>query len=244
MTEDNLSNKSESDLSGKLQKIKEFLSVSYGAGATVAGVATGNPFLAASGIISFFGGFISTFANRNQNKFFTLLKSDLEKLKSKIEGFDIDQVLSGDKVLSAILEIYPIVLRTYQEEKLQLLRNVILNITLTNIDHDLQSVYLNFVDDLTPTHIKILKFLENPNEYMKQNHMELGILSAGNRSMAIPQVFPELKDTYVVYLNDLDTRQLIMKNEMLHTYITKESKNITVIGSQFLEFIESPLKDE
>ena len=127
----------------------------------------------------------------------------MKRLEAKFDR-KLDDMLN-ENVLKAILKLYPVIVRENKEEKRKLLRNSILNIALAkNPEDDLTSIFLGWIDGLEPTHVRILKFLENPNEYMKQNHIDPRSILGGDRYRTITRVFPELKDTFFVYINDLD----------------------------------------
>ena len=55
-----------------------------------------------------------------------------------------------------------IALRNHQAEKLETLRNAVLNTALSPIvEEDLQHIFLNYIDELTLWHLRVLKFLDN-----------------------------------------------------------------------------------
>lgn len=56
-----------------------------------------------------------------------------------------------------------IALRSHQTEKLNALRNAIVNVAKGSApDEVLQNVFLNFVDSFTEMHLKILKVFQSP----------------------------------------------------------------------------------
>ncbi len=242
MLDDKEKKKSEDVVPKKLEEVKNAASVMYGAGAITGGIATGNPFLVASGIVTLFGGYLAPFMVKRRDKYFDALKSDLDKLIVKVDGLSIDNILSDEKVLSAILQVYPVVIRTLEEEKQELLRNVVLNTALKiNTEDDLRTLYIQLVDEFTPTHIRILKFLENPQGFVEKYNLDPEAVSSQSRHLSIPRLIPEIKDTYPMFLKGLEDKQLIMSHEQL-IFPTKDNPNpnLTVYGLNFLRFISPP----
>jgi hypothetical protein len=225
-----------------LEEIKNYASVMQGAGSIVSGVATGNLFLAASGAISLFGGFLSPFMAKNRDKYFEELKNDLERLSSKVDGLTVEKILSNEKVLSTILQVYPVVIRTREEEKLSLMRNVVLNTALEiNIEDDMRSMYIQFVSDLTPSHFKILKYFQNPMKWLTDHNISLGGISATGRRTFLEKAIPELKGKHDQFVMDLITRGLLLKGDWLNMAVSDfTSPMITEMGKELLRFVESP----
>ncbi|MGI0060483.1 MAG: hypothetical protein ACREBJ_12030, partial [Nitrosotalea sp.] len=187
-----------------LQKIKDYSGVASGAAASVVGISTYDPILAISGVVTFFSSFIAPFERKNGSKFLDDLKRDFEELE-KQRNIKFSEMLNSDKVLSAILEAYPIAVRTYQEEKREILRNTILNISLpSNIDDDLQFSFINYVGRLTPSHIVALQ------KYSDYWNLSLGERHDWNKHFDITEI--ELK--YQSYLDELISFGLLIRPDM------------------------------
>ncbi|HKU33102.1 MAG TPA: DUF4179 domain-containing protein [Candidatus Nitrosotalea sp.] len=240
--EDQENKKSKPESTKKLDEIKNTASVAYGAGAIVGGVATANPFLVASGAIGLFGGFLAPFMAKNRDKYFEELRNDLDRLSSKVDGFTIENILSDDKVLSVILQVYPVVIRTMEEEKLAFMRNIVLNTALKiNIEDDLRSMYIQFVADLTPSHFRILKYFQNPMKWLTEHNISLGGVTATGRRTFLEQAIPELKGRHDQFVADLITRGLLLKGDWLNVIVSDfTSPMLTDMGKELLRFIETP----
>lgn len=234
----------DSNLTDKLDNIKNLATVMTGAAVATGGALTMNPFMVVSGVYSLFGGFLAPYMARNRDKYFESLRLDIERIIAKIAGLNFENILSDERVLSAILQVYPTVLRTHEEEKLTLLRNVVLNTALkTKIDDDLRTMYIQFVSDLTPSHIRILKFFQNPKEWINDNGINLGGISMTSRSTILEMCMPELVGRYDQFVIDMINRGLLPRGEWLHVvgsgFLTPM---ITPMGNEFLSFVESPLR--
>ena len=79
------------------------------------------------------------------------------------KGIDIEQLKDNDTFIDTIMQASQVALRNSQQEKLDALRNAVLNSACPHpVDQSLQQMFLNLVDLLTVWHIRILKLLSNP----------------------------------------------------------------------------------
>jgi hypothetical protein len=118
-----------------------------------------------------------------------------------------------------------VAIRNHQKEKLEALRNAVLNAALSNApDEDLQLMFLIFVDSLTPLHIKALKLI-----YDKK---PLTGLSG----------FESHHDFYEQIKQDLMNRGLVPRYSgmSLNQIFEAKAHDITKLGEQFLKFITAP----
>ena len=90
----------------------------------------------------------------------------LKKLEEKVEGFKIENLAQNEIFISTLLYATPVAMRTHQKEKLEALRNAVINSALSpSIDENLQWMFLNLIDRYTPLHLHILELLDNPRKY-------------------------------------------------------------------------------
>lgn len=134
-------------------------------------------------------------------------------------------------------------------KKLEALRNAVLNPAFSPlVEEDLQHIFLNFVDKLTPWHIRVLKFLDNPEEWLRQSAIPIPEKALGTPSSVLFTAFPELgsnKDLAEQLIRDLSERGLSADWDNLNKILTRRgmlSPRTTSLGKQFLEFITSPIE--
>lgn len=173
--------------------------------------------------------------SKRRDKWMESITQELKVLEEKVEGFTIERLSQHETFITTIMHASQVAIRTHQKEKLNALRNSILNVALSNYpEEDLIFVFLHFVDNFTPWHLKILKFYENP-------HTIKGYFLKGN--------FPELReqiDFCNMIAKDLVSGGLI--SELIPTDIERDTDSlsqlyiITEIGKQFINFITSPLE--
>ncbi len=160
-----------------------------------------------------------------------------EKLRELEEnGLNIEELQENEEFVSAVMHASQIALRTHQNEKLQALRNAILNVAKGQaLEEALQNVFLNLIDSFTELHLRILKLFQNPEP--------LPNLSMGSLSNVLEHNIPELRGRRELYdqiWKDLYSRGLV-NTDGLHVTMTGQGlkqKRTTEIGDAFLQFIE------
>jgi hypothetical protein len=85
--------------------------------------------------------------------------------------------------VDAVVTATRIVDRTSQREKIEALRNAVLNSALPAApDQDIQQLYFALIDNLTPTHLRLLTLLDNPPGWFDArpglHHPQFGMMSS------------------------------------------------------------------
>jgi hypothetical protein len=162
----------------------------------------------------------------------------LADLEQKIEGATMEALQQNESFISATLQATSIALRTKQEEKLDALRNAVLNVAAGDSpDEDIQSMFLQWVDNLTSWHLRILKFFQDPKK-----HTMAGQYSMGGPAIVLESAFPHLRgqrEFYDQVVRDLHARGL-MAIDSLHTTMAASgvyAKRTTALADDFLAFI-------
>jgi hypothetical protein len=156
---------------------------------------------------SFFDSYIVPPATQRTYKFLEILVPELEELKSKIESVDFESPV----FLTTFLHASQIARRTHQEQKLEALRNVVLNSSIPRaLEDDVLAMFLNWIDGFTELHLSTLKHLHYLDRYAPEE---------------LHTYFPMLEQNRAVYnqvLKDLADRGLISLREV---YITEEDND-------------------
>lgn len=173
----------------------------------------------------------------------------LKELEQKVEGFKIEKLAENENFISTVTYASIIAIRNHQEEKLEALRNAVLNTALSPlVEEDLQHMFLNFVDELTPWHLKILRYFQNPEEWFRQREITPPNWTFGSQMHAFALAFPELKtqkDFASQLVRDLSTRGLCQDEGRMNIGVTRNaifSSRTTRLGKQFIGFVTSPIK--
>lgn len=176
----------------------------------------------------------------------------IERNQATFEGLQ-----NNETFITSVVQATQIVLRNHQAEKLEALRNAVLNSALHNApEEDLQTMFLGMIDIFTQWHWRILKFCNEaeginidhkpsvtiqhidpslPNKLKQASHY------VHQQSRHLESTFPLLKDRskfYMQILLELSQRGLIERTGNVEdTPPTDDWFEITSFGKQFIRFI-------
>lgn len=186
--------------------------------------------------------------SKRRDEWIESIAEGLRELVEKVEGFKIEELAKNDIFITTVMHAYQMAIRNHQKEKLEALRNAILNSALPNPpEEDLQLMFLNFVDLFTTWHFRILMFLNKPIVWAEKHGVRFPPTLEDYLGETLEIAFPELKgkkDFYTLIENDLDIRELISignpRRPIAKPYLPKSFT--TDIGKQFIKFITPPIE--
>lgn len=171
----------------------------------------------------------------------------LKELEEKIHGFKVENLAENQVFVTTVMYATTIAIRNHQDEKIEALKNAVLNAALPSApEEDLQMMFLSFVDAFTPWHVRILEFFDDPSEWMKSHHITFAIVMGGPSS-ALVRAFPELvnkRSFYDQIVRDLASHGLINQGEWLHTTMSEDgmlASRTSDMGKNFIRFISKPI---
>jgi hypothetical protein len=107
---------------------------------------------------------------RRRDAWFEDLARRLRDLETKVAGFRFDNLSQNEQFVSATAQATQAALRTHQQEKLDALRNAVLNVAAgTAPAEDKQWLFLHLVDQLSALHLRLLAFAKAPAKYGGSN---------------------------------------------------------------------------
>jgi hypothetical protein len=148
-------------------------------------------------IIPFVGGAFSTLATelipnwklQRLNRFVAALKVDLESLGARIDA----EYLGKEEFGYVFEKTFRAVVLNYQDEKLEALRNVLLNSMLrVDMKQDLKEYLLHLTESLGILHMRFLALLRDPSEYYRDKNLPDN--PYGSMMTELHKCFPELAD--------------------------------------------------
>lgn len=182
---------------------------------------------------------------RRRDEWLEDLARRLHDLETRVEGFTFDDLVENEQFVSATLQATQAALRTHQKEKLEALRNAVLNVAAgRSFSDELQSIFLSLLDRLQATHLRILKIFRYPPVGGSHNQwQQITIHNPGTPTRWIKEFVPGLKieDTNLIrmLISDLYSAGL--------SFISPDAQNmpldytlITGLGIGFLNFITEP----
>ncbi|HEY7777929.1 MAG TPA: hypothetical protein VIA09_05260 [Nitrososphaeraceae archaeon] len=208
-------------------------------GGSIASIATGFPLLNVAATELFKLVFIPSIDKRRA-EFINRLADRLTELELKI-----DDLANNPLFVTVVTQSLLIALRSHQEEKLEALRNAVINTAKPLFaDDNTYLMFLNCVDAFTPWHIRVLNHLKsNETPIYDLDGNELPILK-GPLTEEIRKKFPANEfDGHLIrqVFNDLSSRGFI-KIGLLSSSdegdVVDDAK-LTTLGLNFIRFIES-----
>ena len=171
------------------------------------------------------------------------LADAVKEIQDKVAELTPENLSQNESFISTALYATEIAIRTHQQEKIEALRNAVVSAALPDApDETLQQIFLNHVDSLTPWHMRIVAFFDDPNGWGKSHNIRYPNWTMGAPALVLEQSMPQLAGQRAFYdqiVSDLQQRGLLA-NAGIHTMMTAHgmfSARTTPLGRQFLGFI-------
>lgn len=167
--------------------------------------------------------------------------------KLETEGqVDLSELQDNPEFIDTVFKTTQFALRTSEAEKIEYLRNALMNTaTGDSPDQSESQIFLNLIDTYTVWHIRILKLFDNPTLWFENNSLIAPTnIMGGGLKIILEIAFPELKDRaefYNLVWEDL-SRAGLHDTSSLGGMITSSGlmqNRTTEFGKRFLAFIES-----
>lgn len=200
-----------------------------------------------SGIGEFFSMIVSQPVSKRRDEWLIRIKNELEELSGKVNGFDLNSLCNNEMFTTVLMNTSQIAIKNHHEIKLEALKNAVLNSAIrVDIDETIQLMYINYINELTPWHLKILDFFQNPIEWYARNNKSAPNIYSGSPAHILEDAFDELKNRREFY--DLIIKELYNKGlfsiESIHAMMTQDgvfTSRTTKFGKEFIDYITTPL---
>lgn len=200
-----------------------------------------------------FGGVVEVFidevikppSQKRLEEWIITIAEEVEKLKKNIDKFQYKNLKNNQEFISIFHQALAIAKITHQEEKIQALKNAVINSVLDNtLDASIKSIFLSLIENLTPWHLKILDYFNDPKSWFIKNNMtppELVI--SGSNSQLLFKAFPGLEKGFAEFIiEDLHLKGLLgISKSNLNVSMTPSGpyqRGTSSLGKQFLTFIK------
>ncbi len=192
--------------------------------------------------LELFNATIAPSIERRRNDWLNELAQRLSMLEQE-KRLKIEDLGENDEFISAVMQATMIAVRNHHYEKIDALRNAVVNSALDRCPSDVKSaLFLAFVDQFTVWHLRVLKELS-----------ELALAQGPNgspktRIEAISEVvikriaeLPVQQDLVEMVVEDLCRKGLLFWSRGQGvTFITRETSQITQLGEEFLSYVSRP----
>lgn len=170
---------------------------------------------------------------------------DLEALQDRIDESSIltdDFAYTFERCFRGAAE-------NYQREKLEAFRGILINSALgSNLQEDEKEYFLNLVSTLSVLHMRVLKFMSSPVQYLKDNDIPQNSIRGGFSQFfpaAIPRVNIEViksafGDLYQYGFFNTDKSIFSITASVQGLDLLGNGSRVTEFGKRFSNFCESP----
>jgi hypothetical protein len=192
------------------------------------------------------GAIVQPRLERRQTAWLQRLGDGFEELSSRVDDLELAQMQQDDRLVTTILEATQVAARTYEEEKLDALRNACLNAALPNdLRGEYERAFVRFVDELSPIHLRVLTYLADPTEWFNSHGIEREDYGSAPRREPFERAFPELvpeSPLCELILRDLGQAGLADVGGLngMVTGNNVYAPLATELGRQFLRFVTPP----
>lgn len=189
-----------------------------------------------------FNAIISPPLEKRRNKRIEWIEKWLIDLSERL-NLTIENLTTNESFITSLVYATHIAIKNHQHEKLNALKNIVLNnVGVNSVDDDTKLIFLNYIDIFTTQHIVLLKFFYNPQTYITSplNYSACSISTI--LEWCVP-VFRWKRDFYDLIVNDLYSKWLINTNN-IHTTMTYGwaiSSRTTLFWNDFIKFISDPI---
>ncbi len=203
------------------------------------------------GALAEFVGYVHDNVARRQAVWMQEVSTAINELRGKLD-LTTGQLLSNEAFVSFLLQATPVALRTHRSEKLRALKSALVSVgSSTGPEEDLATQFLRYIDELTPSHLRILQALQSRSEeFCAVTTMELAIQHLSPSVSYTPS--SETRYALRIYLHDLNARGLVNASDLQELpefesragYVQVEESDrtplqVTDLGKRFMVFITS-----
>lgn len=194
--------------------------------------------IAGSPLVEILNILVTPSLQKRRDEWFAKVGEKLIELEEK-KYLTLEDLQNNEMFIDISIKATELALKTSQAEKLEALRNALLNSAKPDsIDISMQQIFLSYIDTFTVWHIKLLKLFDNPEEFKHR----LQNLSMGGLDSLINVAYPELaakNDFTRQIFKDLFSKGLL-NTESIGTTMTLHgilSRRTTSMGENFIKYI-------
>lgn len=153
----------------------------------------------------------------------------LHSLEQRVAGFRMDALVDNEAFISAALQASQAAIRTHERQKLEALRNAVVNVAAgRSADTDTTTFFLALVDNLSATHLEILRYFGNRSGFPTDRRRQF----EDRRSITDPMVL----DLNARGLLE-DHRPIAARNRESLSPEVNGAWTVSTLGNKFLQFI-------
>jgi len=184
--------------------------------------------------------------DQHREEWLTELAEAVEDLQRRLGDVDVDKLVEDPRFLDAVVSATRTIEHTHQRDKVEALRNAVLNSVSPDApDADTQAYFLNLADRFTASHLRLLTMWDDPPAWFEARGLTAPVtMFAGSRTMTVDIGLPEMKgrqEFYLALAEDLRVAGLL--SAQLTGNVSGSalmSRLTTEMGRQMVRFISAP----
>jgi hypothetical protein len=184
--------------------------------------------------------------NRRLTQWMEDLAEAVTELQERTIGLSLEELAEDDAFADAVIAATRAAQATHIEEKLEALRNGVLNTLGPDAPTlDEQARFFRLIDQFTPAHLRLLAFLNDPAAIFDAAGLPRPDLMSGGRGHLLEEGMPEFKgrrDWYDLLDRDLAAASLTNHGglHVIQTGASLWNPATSDLGRRFLAFITDP----
>lgn len=195
------------------------------------------------GIASLMSDYIPSSRFKRLEEFAKAIVKDMQRLKKRLD----EKLTQTDEFAFIFEQCFRGAIENYQKEKLDAFKGILINSTIgTDLSDYEKEYFLNLINALSVLHIRILKFLARPIEYLNENRIPQEQIQGGFSNffkIAIPDVNIELiKSAFgdLYQYGFLNTRKDIFHAMTSSKGLRLLGDRTTELAKKFINFCTTP----
>jgi hypothetical protein len=115
-------------------------------------------------------------------------------VEQKVEGFGVESLKDNEAFISTVVTACQAAIRTHEQEKLEALRNAVLNVAQgSGLTADQVAIFLGLIERYTPWHLRILRLFQSPLSLAAAKGIRPENFYMGSRTQLLETYYPELR---------------------------------------------------
>jgi hypothetical protein len=198
------------------------------------------------------GAVIGPAISRRSIRWLERLAQRVQKLERLDPSLTPAALAENEAFQTTLLHASQLAIRAHQEETLEELCNAVLNVAVGfPLPDDRRLVFLDALDALTPSHVRMLTYFADPSGWATRNNVKVPQSWHGTVGEALEQAIPEFKEQkdfckllYTqLYRSGFVTVDAVILDSA-GPLVVVQMLRASDLGKQFLAFITSPVGDD
>lgn len=179
---------------------------------------------------------------KRRDAWFGILAEVVEEIRRRGDVPAFEDLVGNESFTTAVIEASRIALGTHLEEKLEILKNCLINCALGVGASDLVDRQMfKWVDELSPEHFLVMKYMDDPRAWYRSHGLSEGSYSVGSPKTILDGAGLGVGSVELqIVLTDLELRRLANVTSLKVT-MTGEGMwqpLLTDLGKSLLRFVE------